>query len=115
MGVRNTRVCGTNKFYHQVQKITAPPLHGRLRCNLDEMKEQYQKSYFHDYFKLNRRNAPVVGDDLGGSHTWLGILPTPAQYSTRNHSPSMFIIVSKILWINTINLAPELYFYDVLL
>ena len=66
MGVRNTRVCGTNKLYHQVHKITAPPLHGGLSCNLDEMKEEYQKSYFHDYSKLNRRNAPVVGDDLGG-------------------------------------------------
>ena len=86
-------MCGTNKLYHQVQKITAPPLHGRLRCNLDEMKEQYQKSYFHDYFKLNKRIALVVSDDLGGSHTWLGILLTPALYSTRKLSSSMFIIV----------------------
>ena len=77
-GVRNTRVCRTNKLYHQVQKITAPLLHGRLRCNLDEMKEQYQKSYFHDCFKLNGKIALVVGDDLGGSHIWLGILLTLA-------------------------------------
>ena len=28
------------------------------------MKEWYQKSYIHDYVKLNRRIAPVVGDYL---------------------------------------------------
>ena len=66
MGVQNTRVCKTNKLYHQIQKITALSLHGKIRCNLDKMKEQYQKSYYHDYLKLNRKNAPVVGDDPEG-------------------------------------------------
>ena len=57
------------------------------------MKEQYQKSYFRDYFKLNNKITPVVGADLGGSPTWLGILLTFAQYSIRNHLLSMLIIV----------------------
>ena len=77
MGVLNTQMCRTNKLYHQVQKITAPPLHGGLKCNLDEMKKQYQRSYFHDYLKLNRKNAPVVGDNLEGSHTGLAFCPLP--------------------------------------
>ena len=69
MGVQNTQVCGTNKLYHQVQKITAPLLHSKIKCNLDEMKEQYQKSCFHKYLRLNKKNTPVVGNDLEGSHT----------------------------------------------
>ena len=54
------------------------------------MKEQYQKSYFRDYFKANKRITPVVGADLA---TWPDILPTPAQYSTHDQPPSMLIIL----------------------
>ena len=57
------------------------------------MKEQYQKSYFRDFFKPNKRNASIVGDDLGGNSTWLGIPSTFAQYSTRNYLSRIFIIV----------------------